>query len=96
MQSTRSVLTRFFRIAHWLGWLCALLFGWSQCNDIASPVFFLLHSAALRLSVSHLGLEIEEFFQALVVVLEAAADVDALEGLVVENLEGCCSHIRRR
>ncbi len=36
----------------------------------------------------HFGVELEEFFEALGVVLEAAAEVDALQGLVVALVGG--------
>ena len=41
---------------------------------------------------SHAGVEFKELFEALGVVLEAAADVDALEGFVVALVGGTLLH----
>src|SRR3546814_14344483 len=63
------------RISDWSSDVCSSDLGSLLWNASASP--------SSRLCAGHFGVEFEQFFEALGVVFEAAADVDASEDLVV-------------
>src|SRR3546814_1712324 len=63
------------RISDWSSDVCSSDLGSLLWNASASP--------SSRLCAGHFGVEFEQFFEALGVVFEAAADVDAFEDLVV-------------
>src|SRR3546814_19496000 len=64
------------RISDWSSDVCSSDLGSLLWNASASP--------SSRVCAGHFGVEFEQFFEALGVVFEVAADVDAFEDLVVE------------